>query len=204
MSEPRLVAKDVAVPGRLRPISFELSTGEVHALVGPNGSGKSTFLDCVLGLVPFSGSLELAANQTLAIVPQRFEGLAATPVTVLEFLAASRTWRPSWLGVAHDTRRSVSQALELTGCSSLVGSRLSELSGGELRRVLLADALATKPSLLLLDEPEAGLDADARARLLTVLRDARTTGLATLWISHDLNAVGALATHTTSLSGSAP
>ena len=197
------MARALAVPGRLRPISLELSRGEVHALVGPNGSGKSTFLDCVLGLVPFSGSLELAAKQTLAIVPQRFEGLAATPVTVLEFLAASRTSRPSWLGVARDTRRSVEQALELTECSSLVSSRLSELSGGELRRVLLADALATKPSLLLLDKPEAGLDAASRARLLTVLKDARTTGLATLWVSHDLDAVRALANSTTTLSGGA-
>lgn len=204
MSEPILVAKDVAVRGRLRPLSLELSRGEVQALVGPNGSGKSTFLDCVLGLVAFAGSLELAANETVAIVPQRFEGLAATPVTVLEFLAASRTSRPSWLGVPRDTRRVVAQALELTGCSALLGSQLSELSGGELRRVLLADALATKPSLLLLDEPEAGLDAASRAQLLTVLRDARTTGLATLWVSHDLDAVGALATRATTLAGSAP
>jgi ABC-type Mn2+/Zn2+ transport system ATPase subunit len=203
MSERLLVAGAVTVPGRLRPLSLELSRGEVLALVGPNGSGKSTFLDCVLGLVPFTGTLELATNQTLAIVPQRFEGLATTPVTVLEFLAASRTSRPSWLGVPRATRRAVEQALELTGCSALLGARLSELSGGELRRVLLADALATKPSLLLLDEPEAGLDAAARARLLTTLRDARTTGLATLWISHDLEAVGQLATRTASLSGSA-
>ncbi len=202
MSERILVAKDVAVAGRLRPLSLELARGEVHALVGPNGSGKSTFLDCVLGLVSFSGTLELAANETLAIVPQRFEGLAATPVTVLEFLAASRTSRPSWLGVSRETRRTVEQALDLTGCSALLGAQLSELSGGELRRVLLADALSTKPSLLLLDEPEAGLDAASRAKLLTVLKDARSTGLATLFISHDLDAVGALATHTTTLTGS--
>jgi zinc transport system ATP-binding protein len=202
MSAQLLVAKEVCVPGRLRPLSLELSRGEVLALVGPNGSGKSTFLDCVLGLAPFSGTIELALNQTLAIVPQRFEGLAATPVTVLEFLAASRTSRPSWLGIARATRRAVEQALELTGCSALLGARLSELSGGELRRVLLADALATKPSLLLLDEPEAGLDAAARDRLLTTLQDTRTTGLATLWISHDLDAVERVATRTTSLSGS--
>lgn len=202
MSAQVLVAKAVAVPGRLQPLSIEVSRGEVHVLLGPNGSGKSTFLDCVLGLVPFSGTLEVAANQTLAIVPQRFEGLATTPVTVLEFLAASRTSRPSWLGVPRDTRRAVEQALELTGCLALLGAQLSELSGGELRRVLLADALSSKPSLLLLDEPEAGLDTASRERLRGALKDATTTGLATVWISHDLDAVGTLATRTTTLTGS--
>jgi zinc transport system ATP-binding protein len=204
MNEHLLVARGVEVKGRLRPLSLELTPGDVHALVGPNGSGKSTFLDCVLGLVPFSGSIELADALTLAMVPQRFEGLAASPLTVLEFLALSRTSRPSWLGVSRQTRRSVERALELTRSSSLVDSQLTELSGGELRRVLLADALATTPSVLLLDEPEAGLDAASRDVLLASLNDARTTGLATLWVSHDLDAVRKLATRTTSLVGSTP
>lgn len=204
MSAPVLVARGVSVEGRLAPLSLELFPGEVHALVGPNGSGKSTFLDCVLGLEPCSGSLELAAGLSLAVVPQRFEGLAGTPVTVLEFLAASRTRRPAWLGVSPGVRRAAAQALELTGCEGLLEAQLGELSGGELRRVLLADALSTKPGLLLLDEPEAGLDAAARARLLDLLSSARATGLTTLWVSHDADAVARLSTGVTTLSAGAP
>lgn len=197
-----LSAKDVRVPGRLARVSLSISKSEVHALVGPNGSGKSTFLDCVLGLVAFEGTLQLAPDVRLAVVPQRFSVPTLTPLTVLELLAASRTTRPSFLGVGAATKAEVVGALSRTGCEALVSRRVSELSGGELRRVLLADALSTKPQLLLLDEPEAGLDDASKQHLVTALEQARRDGVATLLISHDAQAI-TVATHTTRLGGAA-
>lgn len=194
-----LSAQRVAVPGRLAPLSLEVSRGAVHALVGPNGCGKSSFLDCVLGLLPHEGTVALEAGLTVAVVPQRFAGLATTPVTVLELVAASRTARPSWLGTSAAVRRQAQEALALTDCAGLLDAPLAALSGGELRRVLLADALAKRPGLLLLDEPEAGLDASSREAFLRALASAPAAGVTTLWVSHDADAVQRLATHTTRL-----
>jgi zinc transport system ATP-binding protein len=196
-----LSAQQVAVPGRLAPLSLTVSRGDVHALVGPNGCGKSTFLDCVLGLLPCEGTLSVLEGATVAVVPQRFSGLATSPVTVLEFLAASRTTRPSWLGVGAAVRLRCLDVLALTNATGLLDARLSTLSGGELRRVLLADALAKTPALLLLDEPEAGLDDASREALERALKGAGAAGVTTLWVSHDADAVKRLATHTTRLGG---
>ncbi|MBL8920171.1 MAG: ATP-binding cassette domain-containing protein [Myxococcaceae bacterium] len=192
-----LSAQRVAVAGRLAPLSLTLSPGDVHALVGPNGCGKSTFLDCVLGLQPFDGTLSLLDGMTVAMVPQAFTGSSTSAVTVLELLAASRTTRPSWLGLSARVRQQCLDALALTNAAGLAPARLATLSGGELRRVLLADALAKRPGLLLLDEPEAGLDDASRVTLERALTDARASGVTTLWVSHDAAAVQRLATHTT-------
>jgi ABC-type Mn2+/Zn2+ transport system ATPase subunit len=177
----------------LGPVSLEVSAGEVVALVGPNGAGKSTFLDCVLGLAAHDGALELSASTPVALVPQRLEP-PALPVTVLEFLAASRTSRPSWLGTPATVRRAVEAVLTAAGLPQLAKRPLSALSGGELRRVLLAEALSSAPGLLLLDEPEAGLDGASVERFHRSLGEATRAGHAVLWVSHDASAVERLAT----------
>lgn len=198
-----LQATAVTVRGRLAPVSLELSAGALVALVGPNGAGKSTFLDCVLGLVPFEGTLTLAPTTPLALVPQRLEA-PALPVTVNEFLAASRTSRPSWLGTSRAVQPHVTAALDRVGLAALKARPLGTLSGGELRRVLLADALSGPPGVLLLDEPEAGLDAAALSSFHEALTTATRAGHGVLWVSHDVAAVQRLATHVHRLGGSGP
>ncbi|MCA2980598.1 MAG: ATP-binding cassette domain-containing protein [Myxococcaceae bacterium] len=193
-----LRARAVEVPSRLAPVSLEVARGEVLALVGPNGAGKSTFLDCVLGLVAHEGALEVEAGVPVAAVPQRLEA-PALPVTVGELLACTRTRRPCFLGRPPAVRRAVEAALERVGLAALVERPLSELSGGELRRVLLADALASPSGLLLLDEPEAGLDAPACAWLYEALAGARQAGHAVVWVSHDARAVERHATRVQAL-----
>ncbi|MEW5741211.1 MAG: ATP-binding cassette domain-containing protein [Myxococcota bacterium] len=189
----------LSVPGRVAGVSFRVETGALHALVGPNGSGKSTVLDALLGLVSFTGKVVVNAAR-VAVVPQRLEVPAALPMTVLELLCASRTTRPVVLGVGAAARAKATEALERVGLAGLLEKPLSRLSGGELRRVLLAHALAVVPELLLLDEPEAGLDAASAAVLGEVLAELKGR-VTTLWISHDTSRVEALATHVTRLPG---
>lgn len=191
------------VPGRVAGVSFRVEAGALHALVGPNGSGKSTVLDALLGLVPFRGTVKVSAGP-VAVVPQRLHVPTALPLTVLEFLAAQRTSRPVVLGVRAALRATLTKALERVGLAGAGDKPLSALSGGELRRVLLANALAGEPRLLLLDEPEAGLDAASQDVLAALLGTLKAAGVTVLWVSHDAARVQALATHVTHLGGAAP
>jgi len=191
--QPPVSARALAVPGRLAPTSFEVPAGACLALQGPNGSGKSTLLDALLGLVRYSGGLELRAA-TLAVVPQRLEVSVAVPLTVEDFLALQRGRWPVALGGA--AARSHGRALLATaGLEALARRALGSLSGGELRRVLLLDALDRAPNLLLLDEPEVGLDAAGRAWLDAGLARALARGTTVLLVSHDAALLAQRASH---------
>ena len=193
----------LAVPGRVADVTFRVEAGALHALVGPNGSGKSSVLDALLGLVPFTGTVRVSAKK-LALVPQRLEVPVALPLTVLEFLAAQRTARPVVLGVSAALRTQLTSALATVGLAAAVDKPLSALSGGELRRVLIANALADAPDLVVLDEPEAGLDAASQDALGEALAGLKARGVTTLWVTHDAPRVTSLATHVTTLSPAPP
>ncbi len=196
-SEVLVRARAVAVPGRLAAASFELAPGACLALTGPNGAGKSTLLDAVLGLQPFTGALEVRAA-SLAVVPQRLEVSVAVPLTVADFLGLGRGRWPVALGGAASTRRARAVLAE-AGLERLASQPLGSLSGGERRRVLLAAALDRGAALLLLDEPEVGLDATARTWLDAGLARALAAGAAVLLVSHDPVLVARRATATLAL-----
>ena len=190
----------VSVPGRLHQISLSVRAGTVHALVGPNGAGKSSVLQCALGLLPFSGRVTLGVAK-VGLVPQRFHHAPALPMTVADFLALSRTRWPACLGLSKAVRARVEVALAEVGLQGFAGRSLEALSGGELKRVLLANALEAAPELLLLDEPEAGLDAASLGWLMEALAARKAQGLAMLWVSHDEARVARLADELTRLEG---
>ena len=174
----------LGVARRLAPISFVIPSGTTLALVGPNGCGKSTVLDALLGLVPYTGAIRCEAT-SLAIVPQRLAVPAATPLRVLDFLALQRTRWPVALGLRPAMQQRVLRLLTGLELAHLATRQLAELSLGELRRVLIADALERAPQLLLLDEPEAGLDEAALGWLDAVLAGLPARGFTTLLVSHD-------------------
>ena len=183
-------------------VTLSVQRGHLHVIVGPNGAGKSTLLRAVLGLIPFSGRIVLNWTGSAAIgyVPQSFTVDPTLPVTVEDFLALTRQQRPVCLGLAAPTRATIGRLLERVGLSGLQQRPLAVLSGGELRRVLLAHALDPEPELLILDEPTSGLD-EASARwleqtLMTIRREARTT---VLMVSHDLEQVRRIADQVTVL-----
>ena len=195
-----MVVEQLTVPGRLISVSFTVRQGTLHALLGPNGSGKSTVLNCVLGLEAHTGTVTLGV-QRLAVVPQRFTHDGAMSLTVRDFLALTRTRRPVALGLSKATRARVEQLLERANAAVLGPKLIHQLSGGELRRVLVLNAIDPLPQLLLLDEPEAGLDADSLQwleRTVSALKEQKVT---MLLVSHDEARVSRLADDVTRLLG---
>lgn len=183
----------------LEDVSLDVPEGTLHAVVGPNGGGKTTLLRALLGLVPFSGEVRVAAGP-IGYVPQSLALDPALPITALDLLALMRRRGPAFWPVGRRTREEALRALEATSAAGLADRLLGELSGGELRRVLLAQALVPKPALLLLDEPAANVDEDG-ARLLEGLleRLVKDDGVTVLLVEHDLARVSRIANGVTRL-----
>lgn len=155
-------------------VSFENKT---YALLGPNGSGKTTLIRSIAGLYPFSGKIEkngLSAsenrNEFLAdfgYLPQSFGCVPYFSVReALELFCVMKNIPKS------DFADEISRCLEKVGLSGEVEKKISKLSGGMLRRVGIAQALLGSPSVLLLDEPTAGLDPEERIRFSKIVADA--------------------------------
>jgi zinc transport system ATP-binding protein len=184
----------------LEDVGLEVSPGEFTALVGPNGAGKSTLLRIVLGLLsPQSGEVTLFGASPrrlrdrwrLGYVPQRPQLTPDLPATVEEVVATGRLAKQGWWRRARPAdREAVGHALESVALEGLRRERVAQLSGGQQQRVLIAKALASEPELLILDEPIAGIDAQAqrlfRDSLLHLLREHCA---AVLLVSHELGAV---------------
>src|SRR6185295_5123413 len=174
--------------------------GDIHVLMGPNGAGKSTLLAAVLGQIPFDGRIAMnwMGEGRIGYVPQSFAVDPTLPVTVSDFLALTRQRRPICLGVTRSSRIAIARLLERVGLSGLERRPLAVLSGGELRRVLLAHALDPEPELLLLDEPTAGFDESAARIFETLVLDAKRAGRTTvLMVSHDFELVRRVADRVT-------
>lgn len=184
----------------LANFSLTIERGTLHALVGPNGAGKTTLLSAILGLVPFDGRIvaHWAGNGRISYVPQQFQVDRTLPVTVADFLALTRQQRPVCLGVAPRTRDRIVQLLDRVNLGGFDARPLAGLSGGELRRVLLANALDPLPELLILDEPSSGLD-EASARWLEETLRSLKGEMTVLMVSHDADQVRRIADRITNL-----
>jgi ABC-type cobalamin/Fe3+-siderophores transport system ATPase subunit len=163
----------------IREVSLELGAGEVVALLGPNGAGKSTLLEALAGTLPAAGG-SIDRRGRVAVALQTSELARRTAL-------ANVTLALAWWGVPRMRREQrAREALRSLGAEHLAQREVASLSGGERRRVHLARVIAVAPDVLLLDEPFAGLDAEARGALLedatAVLRAA---GRATLVVVHD-------------------
>jgi ABC-type Mn2+/Zn2+ transport system ATPase subunit len=183
----------------LEHVSLEVERGEFVALLGPNGAGKTTLLRGIVGLIPvMAGALEYGfdrATSPLGYVPQR-ESLDPTfPLTVFEVVLMGTYARLSALRrVGPHERALASRALEQVGLGAVAGQRFAALSGGQMQRVLIARALAAEPSFLLLDEPTAGVDAEATAAIMAVVsRLNRAERLTVLLVTHQVRMLQGLA-----------
>jgi ABC-type sugar transport system ATPase subunit len=168
-------------------VTLSLRAGELVALLGPNGAGKSTLLDALAGALPAAhGTIERHGRVAVAL---QAPDLARRTVLVNVTLALA------WWGVPRAERADRAlAALETMGARHLADRPATSLSGGERRRVHIARAIATRPDVLMLDEPFAGLDGEARTALLTDAQQAlRSPDRATLVVVHDRTEAWALA-----------
>lgn len=197
-------------------IDLHLAAGEFHAVIGPNGAGKTTLIGLVAGEIsPQSGSIRFGGNDITRLRVDRRSrlGLARSfqitslfaDFTVLDNVALAvqahaghsfRFWKPARRDGA--LRVPALAALAQVGLEARAETRVDQLSHGEHRQLEIAVALATKPRLLLLDEPMAGLGPEESARMLDLLRRLKG-GMTVLLIEHDMEAVFALADRITVL-----
>jgi len=190
----------VTLGGRdvVRGVSAEVSEGELVVIVGPNGAGKTTLLRAIAGLIaPRSGTVRVMGHdpaatarreiaRDLAYLPQQYE--LAFPFAVEEVVLLGRYARQRGLGLASEADLAAAhEAMAACDISALGARRFDELSGGEARRVIIAQALCQGAKCLLLDEPTAGLDpAHARA-VFAMMRTQCDRGAAAIIVTHDLD-----------------
>jgi len=174
-------------------VSFALEKGSISVLIGPNGSGKSSSIKAILGLVPFSGevlffgkSLEKSRGH-VGYVPQRYSVDATVPVTVSEFLVLGLLTCKHSAKEKQAMIRSVLKKVNLLGREK---AKITDLSGGQLQRLLLARAIIHAPKFLILDEPEAGVDVGGEQLFYELLKKlAKEDGVTILLASHEVSLV---------------
>ncbi len=191
-------------------VSLDIAGGELHAIIGPNGAGKTTLISQLAGELPPDAGRVLFAGQdiTRLAAPRRSAlGLARSfqitslfaEFTALDNVALAvqahaghsfRFWAPARR--AAELREPAGAALARVGLAARADTLVSRLSHGEHRQLELAMALATRPKLLLLDEPMAGLGPEESARMVALMRELKQE-VTILLIEHDMAAVFALA-----------
>ena len=175
----------------LRDVSVELEFGAVTAITGPNGAGKSTLLEILAGvLTPLAG--QVTAVRPAALVVQRTTTPDLLPLTAFDVVSmgtwASRALRTSSLRRL-ERRRALSGALPRVGLAHRADRSFPALSGGQRQRVLLAQAIVRNASILLLDEPTTGLDANSREQTRAILAEEAARGAAVAVVTHDTEAI---------------
>ena len=179
-------------------ISFELLPGTHTAIIGPNGAGKSTLIKSILGLVEArSGEINLfntgkqskRLRQEIGYIPQKFLFERTFPLTVSELVALGLNSKQWWYS-SKGRRERIYQALEQVRLTKQAPQKIGTLSGGELKRVLLAYCLVVPRRLLVLDEALAGVDATGEMEFAALLHNLKQEHNWTiLEVSHDLDLV---------------
>ena len=191
----RLQGATVCLGGHevLNGVDLRIDRGEIVTIVGPNGSGKSTLMKAIIGAVPLSaGRMERAPGLRIGYVPQKLHIDPTLPLTVRRFLSL-----PVRVGDA-----AALEALEHAGGAGLETRQMTDLSGGQFQRVLLARALLARPELLILDEATQGLDQPGSAAFYRLIERLRSElGCAVLMVSHELHVVMAASDRVICLNG---
>ena len=176
----------------VKGVSLQVEKNKIVTLIGPNGSGKSTTAKIALGIYKkIQGKVEKYTNK-VGYVPQKISIDWTLPLRVKDFMTLTESL----------DNETITEALSLTGVIHLKEKNLSDLSGGEFQRVLLARAISKRPELLVLDEPVQGVDFTGEIALYELIKkicDELNCGI--LLISHDLHTVMTATDHVVCLNG---
>lgn len=202
-----LVCAAAAVGGRRiwSGVDLTIRAGEFVAVLGPNGVGKSTLLKAILGLVPTAeGTITVLggrpghSNKRIGYLPQRRAFDPSTRVRGVDIVRLGLDgdrWGvplPSWMpgSKGREPGDRVDQVIELVGATSYARRPIGQCSGGEQQRLLIAQALASRPELLILDEPLDSLDVTNQASVSALIQNvSRSEGVAVVLVAHDVNPI---------------
>jgi zinc/manganese transport system ATP-binding protein len=198
---PVLSLRDVStrVAGRTlwQGVTVSVGAGEFACVLGPNGAGKSTLVKVILGLQPADGAVLVlgrrpgVANQRIGYLPQRrgFDaGTYIRGVDIVRLGLDGHRWGVPLPWRRRDSR--VAEVIDLVGAAAYADRPIGTLSGGEQQRLLIAQALIRRPSLLLLDEPLDSLDLPNQGVIAALVSDiCRTEGVSVVMVAHDVNPI---------------
>jgi len=178
----------------LKDISFDIDEGDIITIVGPNGGGKTTLLKLILGLLkPSKGKVIVYGNDPvktkrfIGYLPQFSSVKKDIPITVYEFVKIS-LYKGIFKKISKEDEDRIKEILNLVNALNFRDKLISELSGGQFQRVLLARALVNDPKLLILDEPTNFIDENNKRNFYEIIHSF--VGKKTIIIvSHDLNMV---------------
>ena len=185
----------------LSNISFEIYHGEYIAIIGPNGGGKTTLIRLLLGLeTPTSGEIKIFGKKLkdfkewskIGYVPQRASLVDANfPATVEDIVKMGRVAKRGFFaGISKEDKEKVIDAMQKMDILHLKDKMVGTLSGGQRQRVMIARALASSPEILILDEPNTGVDVKSQQRFYTLLRKLnKEENITILFITHDIGVI---------------
>jgi zinc/manganese transport system ATP-binding protein len=185
-------------------VQLTVAEGEFVAVLGPNGAGKSTLMQAVLGMLPLAqgtvtvlGRVPSHAREEIGYLPQRHafdDTVRLRGIDIVRLGLDGTRWglplgvSPAARARRREERRRMAEVIELVGASSYAERPIGELSGGEQQRLLIAQALARRPRLLILDEPLDSLDLPNQANVASLVsRICSAQGVAVLLVAHDVN-----------------
>jgi energy-coupling factor transport system ATP-binding protein len=183
-------------PDAFSPLSFAIAAGETAALAGPNGAGKTTLLKCLAGGLAARGgrvSIDGRPARSRRELARAFSWVPQVSEHFFAFASAREEWRGGRIEGQHDRAIVADEIAARFGLARLAEAHPFTLSEGQKRRLALAAALADRRGALLLDEPQFGLDAKARAELERCLSGAKAAGVTCLLVSHDSRFVARVA-----------
>ncbi len=198
----------IAEQSILHDISFSIQEGEYVALLGPNGGGKSTLVKLILGLIQASsGTIKIFGKDQknfkdwnkIGYVPQNISLFDDNfPLSVYETVSLGLASQKSWfsLRLTPKDREQIEGVMQIASITEFRDKNLSDLSGGQRQRVMIARALVSNPSVLILDEPSTGVDIASQHKFYQFLKKLnRENNLTIIFITHDLGVIADDVTH---------
>lgn len=173
-------------------LSFAINRGEFIALIGANGTGKSTLLKAIIGTQELdSGSIELETGASVSYIPQHRTDDGHTPLKVKDLVRLGLDGhKPGLPWPSNAVRDKVNASLEAVQAEHLANESIGNLSGGEMQRVRVAQAMIGEPDLILADEPLSNLDLNQQLLISELFEEQRkNSGTAVLFVTHDVNPI---------------